>query len=210
MHFDPKSKTYYHISTGEPYIALKHPSKLKALQEKLEGYEANYAPIYYNKESGRFYYPASATEEETLLTRNIITGRPVLYFDSVSKFQYDVLSGEAYIQTFSPTEFKSIRQDRLMKMKRKEMEEVAEKTPIYFDNVTQKYYYPKGALSEMDEVARQIVAGKPALVYNSSSGVYFDQEHVPYLSFSSPEKFQALRRTTPKVSTGKHAQCSII
>lgn len=138
-------------------------------------------------------------EEPIILPRQILHTQPQLFQDPRSHETIDILTGETYIEVFSPAEFKQLRQSSLAKSINEQMKHRAKETPIYFDPESTRYFYPIVALKESDDYLRPIIRENPPLKYNQELKLFVHLEsQEPYDIFLSPGEFEVQRKKTPK------------
>lgn len=185
------------IFSGEEYYEFDSPQEYaKIRQEKLTEHGIkfeelpDYTPIYYDSNTGKFYYPCRATEEKYTIQRKIIRGIPNLYYNPSHKRHYDILTGEPYIQVFSPAEFKQIRKETKLKILKTYYEVRAQCTPIYFDHLGKRFYYPEVALEEPIQVERDMVTGTGILELDNEKKLFHPGTKMKYLGFDTREDFQ--------------------
>lgn len=197
---------YYEILSGEPYFKCQSPAEFQTQRkEKLNSLNIettispSLTPVYYNPDTGQFYYPKSATVEPKINPRPIIIGKPLLHYDYSTKLYYESSTGEPYIQTYSPAEFKQIRLEALIIQQRLEMSKV-KPSCIYLDIVSNKYFYPLAALREVEEQKRDLVIQKVEWTLNEQTMTYYDPEtREDYVKFDSPAEFLKAKMESDKV-----------
>lgn len=85
-----------------------------------------------------------------------------LIWDNVDGFYYHK-NGEKYLCFKSPAEFEKQRLSRIDTDTRIKLREKADCLPIYYEDDSELWYYPKEALLETEPRARIVLTGRPLL-----------------------------------------------
>lgn len=119
--------------------------------------------IYYDKDEKELLYPEKALTESGLMGRNIqVTKDWPLIWDHVEGFYYHK-NGEKYLCFKSPAEFEKQRLSRIDTDTRINLRAKADWLPIYYEDDSELWYYPKEALLETELRARIVLTGRPLL-----------------------------------------------
>lgn len=182
LFYNERMGVFQHNITEARYIEADNPDQFEDLRREIlrlppiekppltpeEEREARIAlaqktPIYHHDD--KFYYPEVALTEMEPTTRRTIKGQHPLVFDGETEDFIDPVTKEKYVEFNNVEEFHAQRglflEAEVEKQQELEMEklrEVADMTPIYFDETEVKFYYPECALKEKIAVERVIVS----------------------------------------------------
>lgn len=192
---------YVEVANQEEFENLRHEAivtdrKCKEDEQIKQQIRVNKTPIYYDAKQDFYYYPKMGLDEVGDYPRQlaVVGGAkgplPLKYVKKLDEY-VDLETKEMYIQVQTPQEFEMRRKERLMELKvdaemTREKEEgieiVARKTPIFFDDDKNVYYYPQRALLEDVVVERTIVPYRGQLEYQKKKDVYIDPDaHEVYI-----------------------------
>lgn len=209
------NNAYYDVM-GYEFTKFNSPKEFRDLKRKVikttdvRYDEAQCTPIYYDQETGKFYYPRAAAEDREIVARKLLIGRPALYYDPNYKMHYNVTTGEPYMMTFSPSEFKQKRQEILAKVIEESDKLMAKRNPIYYDDETGRYYYPMGALEDSDQQLRDVVPWASQLDYNTVLNTWYDVESgESYVMADNSGQFEILKAGFRKKTTGDKVKAMV-
>lgn len=81
----------------------------------------------------------------------------------------------------------------------KQYDTLTRETPIYYDPIFEKYFYPASSLTETLDNKRQIITCKPPVEYDSYNDSYFDPiTYEKYIRAETLDEFTSERRLTRK------------
>lgn len=198
---------YAEVSNQEEFEKLRHEAivndrKSKEDEQIKQQTRVNKTPIYYDAKQEFYYYPKVGLDEVEDNHRQLVvvggakSPLPLKYVKKLDEY-VDLETKEMYIQVRTPQEFEMRRKERLMALKleaemtrekTEEVEMVARKTPIFFDDDTNVYYYPQRAVLEVVAIERTIVPYRGQLEYQKKKNVFIDPDaHEVYIQVKSKD-----------------------
>lgn len=100
-----------------------------------------------------------------------------------------------YMELNSIEEFNTARAEAQSQLSSsKDAEHLPPGSPIYYDQETKKYYYPKLAITELHQLHRETLSGVIPLIFNADQNAYLHPENMEmYVEFHDPETFNQQR-----------------
>lgn len=157
--YNEHTNQYKDPITGELYQSFTSPEEFetfalectKRTLAEIDQDRADATPIY--KDRMDYYYPKSALYQTTAPERFVIEKRPEFQYDPLTQIYLNE-NGEEYIKVVSPEKFEDFMVLEKKKRKNERLKKWAKQTPIYLDFYSKKYYYPKSALEEPEDLHR--------------------------------------------------------
>lgn len=118
--------------------------------------------IYYDTNTGLYYYPIEALTERIQEHRIVSVDKPEFLYNRKSKLHMDANSGDLYMEFDNPEIFRETRKDMLVKINQQEHSKNAKSTKVYLDERNGYYYYPDMAMWEPLVVERDVIKRKKA------------------------------------------------